>query len=345
MANAGRTTSIRLRMSGPRIDEESAMTSHNIENFAIPKDHRARIIADLGEDAALKRFQTLERLTYAYARRWSLRVRQVADSSNISLCIYCTDPGRREAVLKLPVDRESGRREHAALSTWGKTGAAPRVLQFDPVSGVILMERLFPGRQAQAAAPAELAEQINDLASRLYGSESTSPSGLDTGVFPPLADRVATRVEAAHQRLDVGHTSWYSTFFKPADARREEQRLSELIDDATAKAQHLLERQRLATLLHGDLLPRNVLTAEKATLRWMVIDPLPVIGDPHADVAHYFATQAGHDPAELIAALAADPRWDEATLRDWTYVWAVLSYDPELPAAARQRAFVEAVRG
>ena len=316
------------------------MTSHDIENFAIPKQHRAQIIADLGEDGALKRFQTLERLTYAYARRWSLRIRQVADSSNVSLVVFCTDPGRREAVLKLPVDRESGRREHLALQEWGKSGAAPRVMQFDPVSGVILMERLFPGRQAQAASVADASSQLDDLASRLYDLSSEPTRNL-----PHVADRVALRVAAARERLDARPSGWYGAFFRPVDARREEQRLRALIDDAENRARYLLERPQTTALLHGDLLPRNVLAAQRVTERWMVIDPMPCVGDPHADISYYLATQDAFEPAALIDALSGGSRWDAAALRDWTYVWAVLTYDPEAPAAARQSDFIETVHG
>lgn len=310
--------------------------AHDIQNFSIPRQHRARLIEELGEESALKRFQTLERLTYAYARKWNLRIRQVADSENVSLCIFCTDQGGREVVLKLPIDRVTGTQEHLALETWKQSGAAPRPLQFDPVSGVILMERLYPGLQARAETPQAAANSLNDLAARLYGPapDASLPD------LPHLADTVRTRLQAARTRLATPE-NWYSAFFKPADVRREEQQLQDLLDLAQERAEYQLARPQRTTLLHGDLRPRNLLSAQKSTFRWMAIDPCPCLGDPHADLGLAMATQSDHPISALLEELSTDPRWDAEVLADWTLVWAVATYDPaKTSLAAVQRAFL-----
>ncbi len=76
-------------------------------------------------------------------------------------------------------------------------------------------------------------------------------------------------------------------------------------------------------LLHGDFITKNLVSDRSSRAGWVALDPLPMTGDPAAEVAAF----AAYHPAELILpiaeavaqALGLDPR---RALR-WAAIWTV----------------------
>lgn len=160
------------------------------------------------------------------------------------------------AVLKLqPVDDETGG-EPAALQAWAGRGAV-RLLEHDPSSGAMLLERLDASRDlntmeddlAAAKIIAELLVQLNSV---------PAPAGL--------------------RRLgDVA----VATLAGTPDAIRltEDPDERQLLINCATRLEELITDPIDARLLHWDLHYFNVLSPLDGSQRWTAIDPKPLSGD------------------------------------------------------------------
>ncbi len=76
-------------------------------------------------------------------------------------------------------------------------------------------------------------------------------------------------------------------------------------------------------LLHGDFISKNVVSDTAGPVGWVALDPLPMVGDPAAEVAAF----ASYHPADLIfpiaESLAADVAVDARRVLAWTAIWTV----------------------
>ena len=112
----------------------------------------------------------LPAMAAAYLDRWQLAIDGPVSSGAVALIIPVVRADGSKAVLKLqPVDDETGG-EPAALKAWAGRGAV-RLLEHDPVSGAMLLERLDASRDlntmeddlAAAQIIAELLVQLNSV--------------------------------------------------------------------------------------------------------------------------------------------------------------------------------------
>lgn len=85
----------------------------------------------------------------------------------MSCCVYAMTGDGTAAVLKIPVDQESGTTEITMLNRWSASGATPEVLHSDEESGVFLMSRIVPGEIARPVHGPEDSKQFGELLSRL----------------------------------------------------------------------------------------------------------------------------------------------------------------------------------
>src|SRR5512133_2954558 len=106
----------------------------------------------------------------SYVDRWQLGIDGPVASGAVALIIPVASRDGSKAVLKLqPVDDETGG-EPAALRAWAGQGAV-RLLEHDPSSGAMLLERLDASRDlstmaddfAAAKIIAELLVQLNSV--------------------------------------------------------------------------------------------------------------------------------------------------------------------------------------
>jgi streptomycin 6-kinase len=214
------------------------------------------------------------------------------------------------AVLKLQLPHPESDPEAAGLRAWAGDGAV-RLHDHDPTRRALLLERCRPGRGLLDRGGADAAVRAGaELGAQLH--RATIPEGM-----PTLASVLDTWADELEARL--------------ADP---------LVDPGLARLALATMRERprscgAPVLLHGDLNPTNVLSAERSP--WLAIDPKPMVGDPAYDGPR-LVTQPDPlhtaDPAATLArrlAIVADAM---ALVRDALALWT-LTGAVEMAASAR----------
>ncbi len=167
--------------------------------------------------------------------------------------VFAASCSQGEAVLKLsPRVVDSARSEADALELWARSGTAPQVLGVRDGGLTILMRRISPGQNLRdtGADADEIVATLGSLCPRVHVEAAP-------GAFAHLRDGA----EAAAWRRAL------------ADSREHDELERLMVADP---------RDRL---LHIDLHWLNVLRGPD---HWVVIDPKPYVGDPHADVFGFF---------------------------------------------------------
>jgi streptomycin 6-kinase len=193
-------------------------------------------------------------LAAGYLGQWQLRVDGPAANGQAALIVPVQLPEGTPAVLKLqPVDEETAG-EPAALLAWAGSGAV-RLLDHDPATGALLLERLDASRSLSSIPDDQQALRLlSELLARLVAVPA--PAGMRH--LDELANRMLDRMPAALGRLP----------------RVEDQLVVRTC--AAALAEHLPVTGN--RLLHWDLHYDNVLAGEREP--WLAIDPKPLAGDP-----------------------------------------------------------------
>jgi streptomycin 6-kinase len=186
---------------------------------------------------------------------WRLTQLEPLAGGEVALVFAVATPDG-EAVLKLSPraagETEAMAHEGSALALWARAGIAPQMLATRDDGLTLLLERVRPGHDLRDAGAdaVEIVRTLGGLCPRLH--QDVTP-----GQFRRLGE--------GSQAL-----SW----------RR-----------ALAGTRELGELERLLTpspadrLLHTDL---HWLNALRGPDGWVVIDPKPYVGDPHADVFAFF---------------------------------------------------------
>ncbi|MFG3280386.1 aminoglycoside phosphotransferase family protein [Streptomyces sp. NPDC048111] len=241
--------------------------------------HRVRVpdalLASFDDEAGRAWLAALPALAESYLDWWDLRLDGPPAHGTVALVLPVARPDGSRAVLKLqPVDEET-RGEPLALRAWAGRDAV-RLLDSDPATGTMLLERLDASRSLAGVADGTVALRIlSELLARLVALPA--PAGL-----PTLADTAAAmldRLPHLLSRLEV-----------PADRPL-------LTTCADAMREVLPEPGD--RLLHWDLHYENVLArgscaGSAGPTQWLAIDPKPL---------------AGHPGFELLPALRN--RWDD----------------------------------
>ena len=199
----------------------------------------------------------LPTLAAAYLDRWQLAIDGPVASGAVALIIPVARRDASKAVLKLqPVDDETGG-EPAALQAWAGRGAV-RLLEHDPGSGAMLLERLDASRDlstmqddfAAAKIIAELLVQLNSV---------PAPAGMRH-----LRDVAAATLAGTPKAIQL---------MPDPDERR-------LLINCAARYQELITDRLHNRLLHWDLHYFNTLATLDGAGEWKAIDPKPLGGDP-----------------------------------------------------------------
>lgn len=169
------------------------------------------------------------------------------------------------AVLKLQPQDDETVGEPTALEAWAGDGAV-RLLEHDPGTGTMLLERLDPARPLELLPVDDALEVIGALALRLH-ARTPSGTGLRT-----LADGAAHLLDRVPQ----------------ATAATSDPSLRAVLDACAAAVAEVLPEPG-DRLLHWDLHYTNVLAPlpeSPAATRgdWLAIDPKPLLGDPGWDL-------------------------------------------------------------
>ncbi len=208
------------------------------------------------------------------------------------------------AVLKVAFDvDEESEHEHLALRHWGGRGAV-RLLRADPHRRALLLERLHH-EDLTGLPDLEACEVVAALYPRLH-----------LPALPQLLT-VTSYVERWSAALAAMPRN------APIPRRMVEQALS-LARDLVA------DPASTGVIVHGDLHYLNVLAADREP--WLVIDPKPMSGDPHFELAPMLWNRMD----ELGDAVRTGVRrrfhtlvdaagLDEARARDWVILRMVLN--------------------
>ncbi|WUH39090.1 aminoglycoside phosphotransferase family protein [Streptomyces sp. NBC_00444] len=193
-------------------------------------------------------------LTAAFLARWQLTVDGRPMHGVGALVVPVVRADGTAAVLKLQLLDEESEGEPVALRIWDGDGAV-RLLDHDPATGTMLLERLDENRMLSHLDDTRGAVLI---IARLLAHLTSVPA-------PHGMRRLG---DIAQAMLD--QTPWALQRIPDPEARR-------LVADCAAAVREVVNEPG-DRLLHWDLHDENVLASDRAP--WLAIDPKPLSGDP-----------------------------------------------------------------
>ncbi|MFB6873053.1 aminoglycoside phosphotransferase family protein [Streptomyces sp. NPDC056323] len=263
---------------------------------ALPIDVPEAFAASYGKNggaSARAWLAALPGLAEDFLDRWSLRLDGPSAHGMASLVLPVTRSDGTPAVLKLQEATEDNIDAAPGLRVWNGDGVV-HLLDHDPDTGTMLLERLDTARPLSAVADEAAAVQIlAELLARLVAVDA--PAG-----FRRLADIAAAMLEEVPRSVPLLHD--------PA-----ERRLVRTCASAVAE----LVGEPGDRLLHWDLHYDNVLAGQREP--WLAIDPEPLAGDPGFDLL-----PALHNRWDDVVATGDVPR---AVLRRFDLLTEVLGLD------------------
>ncbi len=243
----------------------------------------------------------LPRLVRDVLDEWLLTVDGPPWHGFCALVVPVTTADGTQAVAKFSWMHEEQEHEHLALQAWKGDGIV-RLYRADPARGVMLLERLDGDTTLETVEAVEACEITAAFYPRLH-----IPALPQLRTLSSYIARWTTDL----RRLDVT---------APIPRRLVEQAIS-LGDDFGA------DPGTDGTMIHGDLHYENVLAADREP--WLVIDPKPMSGDPHYEVApllwnRFDEMGAGGQLRDEIRrrfhAVVDTAMLDEDRARDWVVV-------------------------
>lgn len=240
----------------------------------------------------------LPRLVRELLEDWALTPDGPATHGHTALVLPVRTTGGRPAVLKVGWPHPEAEHEALALQHWHGRGAV-LLLKADPHRWALLLERLHP-EDLTEQWDVQACELIGGLARRLH-----VPAPPQLRLLSAYAAQVAERLAA------LPHGA-------PLPPRFVDQARSLAIAFAADAGTD-------GTLVHTDLHYGNVLSGDRE--EWLAIDPKPLSGDPHYEVApllwNRFGELAGRVRGgvrdRFFAAVDA-AGLEEERARDWVVV-------------------------
>jgi len=272
----------------------------------LPEDFVRSIRATFG-DRGVAFLEGLPELIDRAQGRWDLRDIRPADALSYNFIAFARRSGL-DVVLKLGVPSRELTSEIAALRCFDGRGAV-RLLESDAEAGMLLLERLRPGRTLSS---------LDD----------------DTRATDIAAEVMLTLHRPAPRDSDlIGVRSWFDAFRR---LRARFDGSAGPLDAAIVQRAEDIVAARLAevyepVLLHGDLHHFNILSSARG---WLAIDPKGVIGPAAYDagallinpwVVSGWSQGIPHLTDRRIAVLSERLACDRHTVRDWGAAHAVIS--------------------
>ncbi|WP_405057307.1 aminoglycoside phosphotransferase family protein [Kribbella sp. NBC_01505] len=269
------------------------------------------VVASRGQDWA-DWLDRLPRLTRDLLDEWELRVDGASAHGECALVVPVRTGDGQSAVLKVQFPHWEAETEHLALRDWAGDGAV-QLLRADPRRFALLLERLEP-RDLTSVDVLEACEIVGTAYQRLHVVAGPQ--------YRTLSGELKRWLERFRQLPASA----------PVPHRYVEQAISLSEDFVTDPATD-------GRLIHTDLHYENMLAATREP--WLVIDPKPLSGDPHFEVAPLvwnrweeitgdlrFAVQQRFYTAIDVAGL------DEDRARNWVIVRQMLNVLWALESAA-----------
>ena len=193
-------------------------------------------------------------------RQWEVRPDGRPTHGHCSLVIPVRTADGAAAMLKIGFPDEESAHEHLALRRWGGQGAV-RLLGADPHHRVLLLERL-DATDLTGVTEAQACAVVADLYRALHVPALPALRPLSFFV-----DRWTAELAALPRSAPIPHR---------------------LVEQAVALGRDLIDDRSVPErLIHTDLHYANVLAGPGSDGRrqWLAIDPKPVNGDPHYEIA------------------------------------------------------------
>jgi streptomycin 6-kinase len=242
----------------------------------------------------------LPRLVGDVLQEWDLRVDGTVTHGECALVVPVRTTGGRPAVLKVGWPHEEAEHEHLALQRLQGAGTV-RMFRADPRRHALLLERLHR-EDLTDLWDLEACEVVAGLYRRIH-----VPA-------PPQLRSLASYVRGWSDRLAA----------LPRDAPLPRR----LVEQAVSLGRSLAaDEGSVGTMIHTDLHYENVLAGDREP--WLVIDPKPVSGDPHYELApmlwnRWDEVVASGDARDAVRrrfhTLVDAAGLDEDRARDWAVV-------------------------
>lgn len=274
----------------------------SIASPIIPKDFHRAIIEVHGK-SGLEWLKRLPGLIAECEKRWSLTIGSPFANLYYNYVAPAVNEDGRRLVLKAGVPTRNFRNEMEALRLYNGNGAV-RMFEADPELGVMLLERLEPGK-----ALAELTDDVQSASIAASVMRQIWQAAPVDHSFPSVSE---WSLGLARIRQQFGGKTGP---FPIALFERAESLFAELI---AAPIEN--------TLLHGDLHQSNILSAERQS--WLVIDPKGVVGERGYEIGPFLlniADQTQEVLAYLLAMLTDELGLDRKRVQEWCIAQAMLS--------------------
>ena len=256
----------------------------------------------------------VEERRHRAAEYWNLRIRAELTGGTSSAVFAARDELGRDLVLKLPATHAAGRditgAEAAALIAWADTGAAVTLL--DATDDALFLVRARPG----SAWPWDSTKSSDDtiaVAAELLNRLWSPPAG---------SYRFANLNEVYPEREQLARNDAVSEQLLRGEPDRGMPGLVRL-PTARGVVEKLSSSTREPKLLHGDFISKNIVADTTSPIGWVSLDPLPMVGDPAADVGAF----AAYHPTDLILPiaqrLACEVKLEPHRVLQWAAIWAV----------------------
>jgi streptomycin 6-kinase len=253
--------------------------------------------------------ERLPRLVRELLDEWALTPDGTPLHGYTALVLPVRTTGGRPAVLKIGWPHPEAEHEALALQHWHGRGAVS-LLRADPHRWALLLERL----------------DTEDLAASWDLDACAIEAGLDGQLHVPAPPQL--------RLLSVHATRWVEELGAlPKDAPLPRR----MVEHARALARDFAGDEACdGTLIHTDLHFANVLL-DRADDTWRAIDPKPLSGDPHYELApmlwNRFEEYAGRERDAIrdrFFALVDGAELEEDRARDWVIVRMLVNIKDEL---------------
>jgi len=228
-----------------------------VADLAIPSRLADTVVRWTGERGRAW-LDDLPRLVTEVSEGWGLEVGSPFEAGGQTSWVA---PVRRradglDAVLKLQLPDPATRAEATGLHGRGGDGAV-HLFAHDAARCALLLERCRPGTDLRSLGGTDAATAFGaEIGARLH--EATPRPALPTlaSVLDPWADELEAQLTCPYVDRGLERLALATMRIRPRAVSRQ-------------------------VVLHGDLNPTNVLSAERE--RWLAIDPQPMVGDPAYD--------------------------------------------------------------
>ncbi|MBI5932471.1 MAG: phosphotransferase [Chloroflexi bacterium] len=282
---------------------------------SLPQPFIQNLTVAFGRDKTVDWVARLPSLLSLAASRWDLEPGAPVDALSYNYVCHATmlpSPTRRGAggkvILKIGIPNRELTSEIECLRAWGGLAIHPtvRLLAFDPENGLLLLERLRPGRDLASLADNERATEIAaDVMSRLWIPAQDNPNFITLkGWFDELQN--------LRPRFGGGTGPFPARLLETAEG---------LLRDLFAEDERWL--------IHGDCHHYNILSHGD---EWRVIDPKGVIGAREYEAAPFMLNPINQPRPEIkretnrrLDIFSERLGLDRQRLWAWTVAHSVLS--------------------